>query len=83
MFRLLNGMVYCAMNSLLEVESWSSMTKRTTASSGTYTSNWKFSFHDGLKPLTRTKKHNKTWPQLFPTIPECTNIDSCATLKYI
>lgn len=55
MLRLLNGMVYCPMNSLSEVESWSSMTKRTTASSGTYTSNWKFSFHDGLKPFDQDK----------------------------
>lgn len=49
-FRLLKGRVYWAMNSLSDVESWSSMTKRTSASSGTYTSNWKFSFQDGLKP---------------------------------
>lgn len=56
-FRLLNGRVYWPTKSLPDVESWSSMTKRTSASSGTYTSNWKVSFHDGLKP----QKGEKSW----------------------
>lgn len=51
-FKLLNGSVYCPTNSLPDAESWSSTVKRTSASSGTNTSNWKFSFHSGLKPST-------------------------------
>lgn len=57
-FKLLNGSVYCPTNSLSDVESWSSTAKRTSARSGTYTSNWKFSFHIGLKPWTEKKKHD-------------------------
>lgn len=61
-FKLLNGSVYCPTNSLSDTESWSSTTKRTSARSGTYTSNWKFSFHAGLNP---TRKHGEKIPSVI------------------
>lgn len=62
-FRLPNGRVYWPMKSLSDAASWSSTTKRTSASSGTYTSNWKFSFQDGFKPPnTKGRKVDSTQP---------------------
>ena len=54
-FRLLKGSVYCPTNSFPDVESWSSTAKRTRAKSGTYTSNWKLSFHEGLNPENKER----------------------------
>lgn len=65
----MKGRVYCPMKSFLDVLSWSSTTKQTSASSGVWMVKSRVSFHTGLNPEgggQQRSEYNQLGSTLYP-----------------